>query len=72
MKTCEENFISLNDFIGDDFDYSDVIVTWTAGGDVFSDMLIYSTDYSNYHWEEDEEYEEARLYYSEIINVKRV
>lgn len=35
-------------------------------------MLIYSTDYSNYHLEEDEEYKEARLYYSEIINVKSV
>lgn len=72
MKKYEENFISLNDFIGDDFDYSDVIATWSAGGDIFSDKIIYSINYSNYHWEEDEEYEEARLYYSEIINVKGV
>lgn len=72
MKKYEENSISLNYFIGDDFDYSDVIVTWSAGGDIFSDKLIYSANYSNYHWEEDEEYEEAKLYYSEIINVKGV
>lgn len=35
MKKYEENFISLNDFIGDDFYYSDVIATWSAGGDIF-------------------------------------
>lgn len=71
MKKYEEKFISLNDFIGDDFDYSDVIVKWSTGGNIFSDKLIYSANYSNYHWEEDEEYKEARLYYSEIIDVER-
>lgn len=70
MKKHEEKFISLNDFIGDDFYYLDVIVTWSTGGNFFADKLIYSAKYSNYHWQEDEEYEEARLYHSEIINVK--